>query len=308
MGSGGRGRSGGRGIVGWQQVGGAAWAQPGGDSEEDLCGKGNEGESCAQGLLHVQPIEPLNGAVGDEEDEEEVEDRGGAIIGLTAAMENLAKRVLLGEKDPHVACVWRVLLSQQGGAEALARRILDYRLTRERVLEDLSKQPRDEMEHAFQTILRNRVQRGGILAAGASVMKTGENGRGIASRWYPETLARRIRGIGLCRHRMEFVEGDAFDLIRGHLRAKGTALFLDPPYTAGGKRAGRRLYTCNDVDHEDLFKLASSAAGAVMLTYDDAPEVRYLAQRHGFHVQTTPMKNTHHATMVELVITKQPQA
>jgi len=232
---------------------------------------------------------------------------GGAIIGLTAAMENLAKRVLLGEKDPHVACVWRVLLSQQGGAEALARRILDYRLTRERVLEDLSKQPRDEMEHAFQTILRNRVQRGGILAAGASVMKTGENGRGIASRWYPETLARRIRGIGLCRHRMEFVEGDAFDLIRSHLRAKGTALFLDPPYTAGGKRAGRRLYTCNDVDHEDLFKLASSAAGAVMLTYDDAPEARYLAQRHGFHVQTTPMKNTHHAAMVELVITKQPQ-
>jgi len=232
---------------------------------------------------------------------------GGAIIGLTAAMENLAKRVLLGEKDPHVACVWRVLLSQQGGAEALARRILDYRLTRERVLEDLSKQPRDEMEHAFQTILRNRVQRGGILAAGASVMKTGENGRGIASRWYPETLARRIRGIGLCRHRKEFVEGDAFDLIRSHLRAKGTALFLDPPYTAGGKRAGRRLYTCNDVDHEDLFKLASSAAGAVMLTYDDAPEARYLAQRHGFHVQTTPMKNTHHAAMVELVITKQPQ-
>jgi len=233
---------------------------------------------------------------------------GGAIIGLTAAMENLAKRVLLGEKDPHVACVWRVLLSRQGGAEALARRILDYRLTRARVLEDLSSEPRDEMEHAFQTILRNRVQRGGILAAGASVMKRGENGRGIASRWYPETLARRIRGIGLCRHRMEFVEGDAFDLIRDHLRAKGTALFLDPPYTAGGKRAGKRLYTCNDVDHEDLFKLASSAAGAVMLTYDDAPEVRYLAQRHGFHVQTTPMKNTHHAAMVELVITKQPQA
>jgi hypothetical protein len=41
---------------------------------------------------------------------------------------------------------------------------------------------------AFATIIKNRVNRGGILANGASFIKNGENGKGITSRWYPETL------------------------------------------------------------------------------------------------------------------------
>jgi DNA adenine methylase len=41
-----------------------------------------------------------------------------------------------------------------------------------------------------------------------------------------------------------------------------------------------------------------------MLTYDDAPEARALADRHGFAVESIPMKNTHHAVMNELRITK----
>jgi DNA adenine methylase len=48
---------------------------------------------------------------------------------------------------------------------------------------------------AFATIIKNRVNRGGILANGASFIKNGENGKGITSRWYPETLRRRILAI-----------------------------------------------------------------------------------------------------------------
>jgi hypothetical protein len=39
------------------------------------------------------------------------------------------------------------------------------------------------------------------------------------------------------------------------------------------------------------------------LTYDDAPEPRALAQQYDFVVEEVPMTNTHHATLVELVIT-----
>jgi DNA adenine methylase len=48
---------------------------------------------------------------------------------------------------------------------------------------------------AFATIIKNRVNRGGILANGASFIKNGENGKGITSRWYSEMLKRRILSI-----------------------------------------------------------------------------------------------------------------
>jgi DNA adenine methylase len=38
------------------------------------------------------------------------------------------------------------------------------------------------------------------------------------------------------------------------------------------------------------------------MTYDDAPEVRNLAQSFGFDTETVAMKNTHHTKMTELLI------
>jgi hypothetical protein len=52
---------------------------PSGDSQEDLRGNGDEGEAPAQRLLHVQAVKALHEGVGDEEDEDEVENRDGVI-------------------------------------------------------------------------------------------------------------------------------------------------------------------------------------------------------------------------------------
>ena len=52
-----------------------------------------------------------------------------------------------------------------------------------------------------------------------------------------------------------------------------------------------------------LFDLLQSAAGDVMLTYDDAREVRDLATAHDFFITPIPMKTTHHTRMYELAIT-----
>jgi len=38
------------------------------------------------------------------------------------------------------------------------------------------------------------------------------------------------------------------------------------------------------------------------MTYDDAEEIRGLATRHGFDMRRVPMKSTHHAEMLELLI------
>jgi DNA adenine methylase len=78
--------------------------------------------------------------------------------------------------------------------------------------------------------------------------------------------------------------------------------FIDPPYTVGGKSAGSRLYTHCDVDHERLFSLCKKIRGDFLMTYDNAEEVRVLAERHGFETKLVAMKNTHHAEMNELLI------
>src|SRR5207253_5871071 len=95
-----------------------------------------------------------------------------------------------------------------GNAGWLARRIEQFELTSESVREELERQNPRAKERAFATILRNRVQRGGIMAPGAGLIKNGENGRGILSRWYPETLSKRIRSIGKAKNLFTFIEGD----------------------------------------------------------------------------------------------------
>jgi DNA adenine methylase len=148
------------------------------------------------------------------------------------------------------------------------------------------------------------MQRGGIMASGASLMKSGEAGRGLRSRWYPETLVARICALRELRERVTFQKADAFDVIAAHARNSRAAFFIDPPYTAGGKNAGRRLYAHNEVDHGALFAAMAAVRGTVMMSYDNAREVRTLAARHDFRVAEVPMKNTHHEVVRELLVMK----
>ncbi len=227
---------------------------------------------------------------------------GGGSISLTAAMEGLVDEVVMVELDEQVAAVWQTIV--QGDAEWLAQKILSFELTPESAREELDKAPRDTRQLAFQTILRNRVLHGGILARGASLIKRGENGKGITSRWYPATLARRIMNIARVAKKIRFIHGDGMQVLEEMADDADASFFIDPPYTAGGKRAGRRLYTHHEVDHERIFSMCARLSGHFLMTYDNAEEVRELADRHGFGHAEVAMKNTHHATMRELVISR----
>lgn len=80
--------------------------------------------------------------------------------------------------------------------------------------------------------------------------------------------------------------------------------FIDPPYTAGGKKAGKRLYRYSEINHEELFLTCESLKGDFLMTYDNAEEVKTMARKHRFQIRLIPMTNTHNATMEELVIGK----
>ena len=146
-------------------------------------------------------------------------------------------------------------------AEWLAQRIISFPLSVESAQELLSVVPETTRDRAFSQILKNRVNHGGILASGTGLIKNGKNGKGIASRWYPKTLSRRIRGIYAIRDRITFIEGDGLEVLHKNTARTDAVYFIDPPYTAPGKRAGKRLYAFNEIDHEGLFDLASSVSG-----------------------------------------------
>lgn len=225
---------------------------------------------------------------------------GGGIISLTALFENLVDEVIMVELDEEVAAVWETILN--GETEWLAHRILTFTMTRENIEEELQKTPSSKKERAFQTILRNRTLHGGILAEGSRFARYGERGKGISSRWYPKTLAQRLMNLNHIASRMDFRCDDGLNVMIEFANREDVIYFIDPPYTAGGKNAGRRLYKYHQIDHEYLFRICSSLSGDFLMTYSDAKEVQEMAAQYQFQVRSILMKNTHHATMSELVI------
>ena len=221
---------------------------------------------------------------------------GGGIVALTAAFEDLADKIIMSEIDPEIAAVWEVIL--KGDNDSLADRVYRFELDYENVRRELELESSELGQRAFCTILKNRVLHGGIIAKGAGFIKTGENGRGIRSRWYPKTLRDRILSIKNVRHKIDFFEMDAFELVEQYVGQKNAFFFIDPPYTV----AGKRLYTYFDIDHEKLFALTSRIAGRFMLTYDDTAEIRALADKYSLKYKTIPMKTTHHLQKNEIIV------
>lgn len=229
---------------------------------------------------------------------------GGAIVSLTAIMEDLAERAILVELDHDVAAFWRAALLH---GPSLVARIAEFTPTRELVRDLERGTPEDSVDRGFRTLVLNRTHRAGILAPGSSLNRRGENGKGILSRWYPKSLIARLNAISEHADRIAFHEADSMHVIEPLLRSCGrnAAVFVDPPYTAGGKRAGTRLYVHNDLDHERLFWILAQHEGSVLMTYDYSPEVARLVVRYGFQAVQVRMKNAHHDRVAELVITRE---
>lgn len=221
---------------------------------------------------------------------------GGGIVSLTAAFERMAENIFMYEIDEEISAVWYSILN--GKNKWLADKILTFDLTSDNVKIELNNPDKELQDIAFCTILKNRVYHGGILAKGSGMIKNGENGKGITSRWYPRTLHDRIVAIGHYKEKIFFSSGDAFDILEQNKDDVNAYFFIDPPYTV----AGKRLYTHFDIDHEKLLMLTARLKGKYMLTYDNTPEIRQLADKYNLQYRTIPMKTTLHYEKHEIII------
>ncbi len=223
---------------------------------------------------------------------------GGAIVSLTAVAEKRVRQALMVELDEDIVAVWDTILGDD--AEWLTKRIVSFSVTKTNVESIFAGIPSHLREKAFAVLLKNRVSHGGILANGAGLLKHGENGKGLLSRWYPETLRTRILDIQNYKSNLKIVCGDGFQILRDNAHRKDVLFFIDPPYTV----AGRRLYRYSDIDHTELFRIAKTVRGSFLITYDNSNEIKKLASANGFQIAQVPMKGTHHVEKTELVISK----
>jgi len=225
---------------------------------------------------------------------------GGGIVSLTIANENMADNIIMVEVDEEIAAVWETIF--YGDADWLVSRILSFDMSIENVNRILSDDYITDEEKAFKTIIKNRTFHGGILAKGSGLIKYGENGKGINSRWYPKTLAKRINHIKHFRNKITFIQANGMDIVRDNL-SSNSIFFFDPPYTAGGKKAGNRLYNHHELDHELLFSFCDSL-NYFLMTYDISNEIEILAKKYDFEIRKIPMKNTHNTEMMEYIISR----
>lgn len=226
---------------------------------------------------------------------------GGGIISLTVAAEKLADKVVMVELDKEVSSVWKTILENP---EFLCKKIESFEVNLKNVQNVLNSDPDNIYELGFRTVVKNRTHHGGKLAPGASLVKAGENGKGLTSRWYPKTLVKRILAISQISDRIEFHEGNAFDFINKYKNEDEALFFIDPPYTLGGKKAGRRLYLHNEIDHVRLFEEMANVKGRFIMTYSDSKKAKEFARNYSFNISKIPMRNTHNNVTYELFITK----
>lgn len=219
-------------------------------------------------------------------------------MSLTAVAENLVRSATIIEIDPDVAAVWHAILGPT--ANALARAIQEFTVNDQTVAAVVQSRCTSLTQRAFRTILLNRTKRNGILNPTAGMLKSGESGHGLTSRWYPDTLAARIHAIHQYRHRISLLESDGLEYMMQRQHDPTNVYFIDPPY--GG--IGHRLYAHSDVDHHRLFALADTLEGDFLMTYNDVPEVNALVSETGFQSQGIQMNGGAGGDKTELLISR----
>jgi DNA adenine methylase len=217
-----------------------------------------------------------------------------------AVAESYCERAFFSDIDSDVAVVWQCALSRD--ALKFAKEVEEFNLTKQHVRQLFyeASNGATQVQRALAVLVRNRISRGGVLAEGAGRLKKGENGKGIRSRWYPETLGSRLRVINKLRRKLHFSKSDGFSLLRKFSRDKTAVAFVDPPYHG----PANRLYKHWRIDHEMLFRSLSTFEGDFLLAYDDALEIRNLARKYKFEMAAIQMKTTHHRMKREILLSK----
>ncbi len=217
---------------------------------------------------------------------------GSAVVGLSLLHADLVDELVLYELDRRVAAFWRRALEDS----SFATEVRNFSCTRKNVEKVIANPERDL---GMWTLVQNRCGYGGRLGSG--LLRHGDNGKGVASRWNAGSLYAMLRQIRALSGRIHFVEGDGLRGLLAHNDC-GNASFVDAPYSLGPDGPARQLYEHHRLNHGKLFAVLAAWQGRWIATYRDSPEARALARVHRLCYRRMPMRTTAHKTKIELIL------
>ena len=206
---------------------------------------------------------------------------GGAGAALRLLQENVVSEIHLNDLDPRISAFWTAALND---TERFADAIMSVPVTiqewkKQREIcqsADLGK----VFELGFSTFYLNRCNRSGIILGAAPIGGYAQTGEWkIDSRFYRETLVKRILAIGKMREQIFITNMDARDFLVESLSMKreqdNAFVYLDPPYYSNGSRLYMNSY--KNQDHQKLAQyIKKQDQFAWIMSYDDTNSIREL--------------------------------
>lgn len=205
---------------------------------------------------------------------------GGAGAALRLLQEGVVAEIHLNDLDHRISAFWTAVLNY-------TERFADYIMSVPVTLEEWERQreicnsadPSKVFELGFSTFYLNRCNRSGIILDAAPIGGYAQTGKWkIDSRFYRETLVKRVLAIGKRRKQISITNMDARDfLVKASMKREQNNIFvyLDPPYYSNGSRLYMNPY--EDQGHEELAHYIKKQDQFVwIMSYDDTNFIRGL--------------------------------
>lgn len=202
---------------------------------------------------------------------------GGAGAALYLLLEGHVEHIVINDADPLVHAFWESVVHDTAPFVDLIRGTPVTMQSRTRFQAMVSRpEGHSTLELGFATFFLNRTSRSGILAGGVIGGKEQAGTYKLDARYKADDLIARVRAIGAMRKHITVLGMDALDLLLDCSPGfpTKTLIYLDPPYYVKGSQLYRNHY--QHADHEAIAHCAQLAVHPLLITYDDAPEIREL--------------------------------
>lgn len=208
---------------------------------------------------------------------------GGGAIGLEVlgnleAMSRGPVKVILGDMDKGLACLWLSIITEPDELKKMVRELSPSTETFYQFKEDLLGGGGGDsvVETGFKKLVCHQLSFSGLgtRSGGPLGGKDQESKYKVDCRWSPDRICAsvdRLNRLFVSRGVKTFLQCDFEESIRS---APNALLYLDPPYYQKGPDLYQHFFT--DSEHERLADLLKTLRQPWVLSYDDCQEIREL--------------------------------
>ncbi len=205
---------------------------------------------------------------------------GGSSIALALLIEGYVSKVIINDLNKSIYAFWHsVLFETDKLCKLIEKTPLDIKTWKKQ--KSIQKnEKKNLLVLGFSTFFLNRVNRSGIIGAGAIGGLKQKGVWKIDCRFNKKDLMERIRLVAAYKDKIEIHNEDAIELIGkiGKNLPKKTIIYFDPPYYTKGKELYMNHY--GPEDHKEVAIGIKKINHKWVVTYDDVPQIEELYKEY----------------------------